>query len=162
MRETVDFSILVVCMGNICRSPMAEGVLRRVIEEASLPRPVRIDSAGTHGYHVGQPPDARARQAASRRGIDIAAQRARQVEAEDFHRFDLILAMDQENLQRLQVLRPENPRAELKRFLEFAEDAGSLDVPDPYYGAANGFEQVLDLVELGASGLLVELRRRLG
>jgi protein-tyrosine phosphatase len=150
--------MLFVCMGNICRSPTAEGVVRQLLAERAPELRVQLDSAGTHGYHVGEPPDARAVEAASRRGIDIGGLRARRVRREDFDRFDLILAMDRENLKRLQELRPEQSKAQLRLMLDFAPDAALEEVPDPYYGGAAGFEQVLDLLEDAAEGLLQALR----
>jgi protein-tyrosine phosphatase len=122
---------------------------------------VQLDSAGTHDYHVGEPPDARAIEAASRRGIDISGLRARRVQREDFERFDLILAMDRENLSRLQELQPAQSSAELRLILDFAPDAVLEEVPDPYYGGSAGFEQVLDLLEDAAEGLLQTLRSEL-
>ncbi len=139
-------------MGNICRSPTAEGVVRRLLAERGPDLQVQLDSAGTHGYHVGEPPDARAIEAASRRGIDLSDLRARQVQREDFERFDLILAMDRENLSRLRELQPEQSRARLRLLLEFAPDAALEEVPDPYYGGVAGFEQVLDLLQDAAEG----------
>lgn len=153
--------ILFVCMGNICRSPTAEGVVRRLLAERAPALPVQLDSAGTHGYHVGEPPDARAIEAASRRGIDLRGLRARRVEREDFQRFDLILAMDRDNLARLQQLQPDESRARLALMLEYATDAGVEEVPDPYYGGPAGFEQALDLLEDAAEGLLQALRSEL-
>ncbi len=152
-------SVLFVCMGNICRSPTAEGVFRRLLEEEGADLVVELDSAGTHGYHVGAPPDRRAQAAALRRGIDLSPLRARQVEVRDFERFDLVLAMDEENLAILHAQCPPERRSRVKLFLEY----GTLDernVPDPYYGGDNGFEHVLDLIEDAARGLMMELRRR--
>lgn len=156
-----DFGILFVCMGNICRSPTAHGLVRHRLQQHPAGWPVRLDSAGTHGYHVGSPPDRRSLAAAARRGIDFRDLRARQVLAEDFESFDLVLAMDSDNLAILSRLRPPRARADLRLFLEFAPDLGVRDVPDPYYGGATGFEQVLDLVESATDGLIAELERRL-
>jgi protein-tyrosine phosphatase len=153
-------SVLFVCMGNICRSPTAEGVFRRLHRELAPHLELHIDSAGTHAYHIGEPPDARSQAAAKARGVDISSHRGRQVQAEDFHGFDYVLAMDAANLKRLQVLRPREARAELKLLLEYAPAASRREVPDPYYGGAGGFEQVLDLVEEGGRGLLAEILRR--
>ena len=151
-------SVLFVCMGNICRSPTAEGVFRYHAEQAGLADRLEIDSAGTHAYHVGEPADHRARAAAERRGMSLDGIRARRVSAQDFQRFDYIIAMDQENLARLRDEAPEEHSARLHLFLEFA--AGSeTDVPDPYYGGAAGFERVLDLVEDASRGLLETLSR---
>ncbi|MEA2283438.1 MAG: low molecular weight protein-tyrosine phosphatase [Solirubrobacteraceae bacterium] len=153
--------ILFVCMGNICRSPTAEGVMRRLLREAGLDDAVEIDSAGTGGWHAGEPPDARAAEAAGRRGIVLEGA-ARQVTAADFEAFDLLVAMDRENLRELLALAPDEEAAEKVRLLrEFdpaSADAGDLDVPDPYYGGERGFERVLDLVEAACRGLLDELR----
>jgi protein-tyrosine phosphatase len=152
--------VLFVCLGNICRSPTAEGVFRHKLREAGLEGHVEVDSAGTGDWHVGKAPDSRTRHAAQRRGYDLAALRGRQVSAGDFARFDLILAMDSGNLQHLQQMRPANSAAELDLFLRRYELALS-EVPDPYYGGEEGFEQVLDLIEQACDALLVELRGRL-
>jgi protein-tyrosine phosphatase len=152
--------ILFVCLGNICRSPTAEGVLRALAAREAPELPLEVDSAGTADYHVGQPPDPRTRAAAARRGYDLSALRARTVDAADFERFDLILAMDRENLAALKRRAPSHAHERLRLFLEFAPDAPE-DVPDPYYGGPNGFEEVLDLVETATRGLLTHLRQRL-
>ena len=152
--------VLFVCLGNICRSPTAEGVFRHKLRAVGLEDRVQVDSAGTGDWHVGKAPDSRTRQAALRRGYDLSAQRARQVEVTDFQRFDLILAMDQSNLRNLQALRPADARADLDLYLRRYELA--LDeVPDPYYGGEDGFEQVLDLIEQASDALLVEIKGRL-
>jgi protein-tyrosine phosphatase len=151
--------ILFVCLGNICRSPTAEGVFRAVSARDAPDLGVEVDSAGTAGYHIGDPPDPRTRQAASRRGYDLSALRARVVEPRDFEEFDLILAMDRENLKALHHLAPAHARDRVRLFLEFAPGATVTDVPDPYYGGPNGFEAVLDLVEQASQGLLQHLRR---
>ena len=153
--------ILFVCMGNICRSPTAEGVFRRLVEERAPQSGLEIDSAGTHNYHVGDPPDARAIAAAARRGIDLHRLRARQVQAADFERFDLIVAMDRLNRETLLASCPEPYRSRIRLFMEFAGDSDIEDVPDPYYGGPLGFEQVLDLAEEAAAGLLDELLQQL-
>jgi len=150
--------ILFVCLGNICRSPTAEAVFRVVAAREAPELQFEIDSAGTAGYHVGAPPDSRTRQAALRRGYDMSALRARVVEPQDFARFDLILAMDRQNLETLQRRAPVAARERIRLFLEFAPDADATEVPDPYYGGANGFEEVLDLVEAAAHGLLQHVR----
>ncbi len=153
--------ILFVCMGNICRSPTAEGVFVRLLRERAPELEVEVDSAGTHDYHVGEPPDRRAIAAAARRGVDISTLRARRVDAEDFARFDLILAMDQDNRSTLLRLSPASFHERIRLLMEFAgEVEGMLDVPDPYYGGAVGFERVLDLVERAAEGLLREIIAR--
>jgi protein-tyrosine phosphatase len=152
--------ILFCCMGNICRSPSALGVFRRVLESRAPDLSIEIDSAGTHDYHIGSPPDRRAIEAARRRGIDLTALRARQVSAEDFTRFDLILAMDEENLEELQRRAPAVYRERVRLLMEFAPAATTRRIPDPYYGGPQGFEAVLDLLEEASQGLLDELLRR--
>jgi protein-tyrosine phosphatase len=156
---SADVKILFVCLGNICRSPTAEGVLRALAQREAPDLALEVDSAGTAGYHVGEPPDPRTRQAAARRGYDLGTLRARIVEPGDFERFDLILAMDRENLRVLRRRAPPHTHERLRLFLEFAPDAAPGDVPDPYYGGPNGFEEVLDLVEAASRGLLAHLRR---
>lgn len=151
--------ILMVCLGNICRSPTAEGVLRHVAAKEAPQLALEIDSAGTADYHIGAPPDARSQRAAFRRGIDISGLRARQIAAEDFARFDLILAMDRENLRELQALRPSESRAAVKLFLDYAPDSPVRDVPDPYYRDAAAFEEVLDLTMAASRGLLGALQK---
>jgi len=152
-------SVLFVCMGNICRSPTAEGVFRAKVRAADMERLIRIDSAGTHDYHVGRPPDARAREAASGRGYDLAGLRGRQVALGDFADFDLLLAMDRDNLAILKRHCPAEHQHKVRLFLSFSRRFPNLEVPDPYYGGKRGFEQVLDMVEDAASGLLDELTR---
>jgi protein-tyrosine phosphatase len=152
--------ILFVCMGNICRSPTAEGIMRRLLRDADLD--VEVESAGTGGWHVGEPPDERAAAAAARRGVTLTGA-ARQVTADDFRRYDLLIAMDRGNLRELLALAPDEDAAEKVRLLrEFdpASAGGDLDVPDPYYGGDRGFETVLDMVEAACRGLLDELRAR--
>ena len=156
-----EHSVLFVCLGNICRSPTAEGVFRHLAREAGLEGRIRIDSAGTGGYHVGAPPDARAMAAAQSRGYDLAAIRARKVAPEDFEQFDLILAMDEDNLVHLRGIAPQSSRARLGLLLDYAPGRPEREVPDPYYGGRNGFDQVLDLVNEACAGLLDELRRNL-
>jgi protein-tyrosine phosphatase len=152
-------SVLFVCLGNICRSPTAEGVLRHLAELEAPGLELDIDSAGTADYHIGAPPDPRSQRAALERGIDISGLRARQVALEDFQRFDLILAMDRENLRELEALQPRGSRASLKLFLEYAPQLNLRDVPDPYYRDAAAFEEVLDLATVASRGLLASLRR---
>ena len=152
--------ILFVCLGNICRSPTAEAVFRAVAAREAPELMIEVDSAGTAGYHVGAPPDLRTRQAASRRGYDMSSLRARIVEPRDFEDFDFILAMDRENLKVLNHRAPVQARDRVRLFLEFAPDAATTEVPDPYYGGPNGFEEVLDLVEAATQGLLQHLRQR--
>jgi protein-tyrosine phosphatase len=152
--------ILFVCLGNICRSPTAEAVFRAIAAREAPDLPIEVDSAGTAGYHVGEPPDIRTREAASRRGYDLSPLRARVVEPRDFEEFDLILAMDRNNLKILHRRAPEHARERERLFLEFAPDATVTEVPDPYYGGPNGFEEVLDLVEAATQGLLRHIRER--
>lgn len=153
--------ILFVCMGNICRSPSAEGVFRRALRERAPQLEIHIDSAGTHDYHIGKAPDARARAAASRRGIDISQLRARQVASDDFEHFDLILAMDEENIRELKARADRTYHDRIRLLMEFAPDAQCRAVPDPYYGGEQGFEEVLDLLEEAANGLIDELLERM-
>ena len=149
--------VLFVCMGNICRSPTAEGVFRAGAERAGLARGMRIDSAGTHDYHVGEPPDARAIASALRRGYDLRKHRARQVAPRDFERYEWILAMDRHNLQELESRRPGNYVGHLGLLLDFVPGVEAREVPDPYYGGSDGFERVLDLVEHAADQLLQQV-----
>jgi protein-tyrosine phosphatase len=152
--------ILFVCMGNICRSPTAEGVARAIAKKKGVFDQFEFDSAGTHGYHVGKPPDARARAVAATRGYDLSPLRARQVNEFDFERFDHVLAMDRDNLELLRQACPEQHHAKLRLFLEFAANAPGDEVPDPYYGGPEGFERVLDMVEDAANGLLDQLAKK--
>lgn len=150
-------SVLFVCMGNICRSPTAEGVFRERAAVAGLE--LLIDSAGTHGYHAGEAPDRRSQKHALRRGYDLSRQRARQVKADDFKRFDLILAMDQHNLAVLKDKCPPEQQHKLKLLLSYGQLDPQGEVPDPYYGGDAGFERVLDLIEDAADGLVTALRQ---
>jgi low molecular weight protein-tyrosine phosphatase len=149
--------ILFVCLGNICRSPMAEGVFRRVAEEEGLIDRFEIDSAGLGDWHIGQAPDHRAQKAARSRGVDISDQSARQVVDEDFDRFDLLLVMDRSNYAELKARAPHEARAKIRPFLDFAPHVGTRDVPDPFFGGAEGFDRALDLIEAAARGLLASL-----
>ena len=151
--------ILFVCMGNICRSPTAEGVTRKLLEINGMEELVEVDSAGTGDYHVGEPPDIRAQQAARRRGIELGDLRARRVARGDFAAFDLILAMDNENLQMLQRVCPEPHRQKLRLLMSYASKFDAQEVPDPYFGGDLGFDLVLDMVEDAAQGLIQSLRR---
>jgi len=151
--------ILFVCMGNICRSPTAEGMFRHVLAESDTEFPIEIDSAGTHDYHVGCAPDRRAIAAAARRGIDLSRLRARRVEDRDFELFDLILAMDSENFRALQSRSPREYQSRVRLVMDYAPEAHSREVPDPYYGGATGFEEVLDLLEQASRGLVGALLR---
>lgn len=154
--------ILFVCMGNICRSPTAEGVFRKLLAEQAPELAVEVDSAGTHGYHEGSPPDPRACRAAERRGVDLKRLRARRVTVQDFERFELVLAMDEENRAFLLEMCPPEHRHRVRLLLEFAPHLGRREVPDPYYGGSTGFEHVLDLVEEASRGLLEHLRNTPG
>ncbi len=151
-------SVLFVCMGNICRSPTAEGVFKHLLVKQGLAGQVTTDSAGTHDYHIGAAPDVRAQAAAAKRGYDLSTLRARQVVAEDFQRFDYVLAMDEANLRILQKMCPQQYRHRIRLFMEFAADTATREVPDPYYGGGQGFEEVLDLVEMAAQGLLDKIK----
>ena len=152
--------VLFVCLGNICRSPTAEGVFRQLLTQEAPELQVEVDSAGTADYHIGEPPDLRSQRAAMRRGIDLGGLRARQVTPADFARFDLILAMDRANLLALETIRPGNARARVQLFLEYAPDLGRLEVPDPYYRDASGFEEVLDFSAAASRGLLAALQKK--
>jgi protein-tyrosine phosphatase len=147
--------LLVVCLGNICRSPTAEAVLRQRLHAHGLHERVLVDSAGTGAWHSGDPPDVRSQRHALRRGYDLSGLRARRVVEADFHRFDILLAMDEDNLADLERLQPAGARAELRLF-------AAVEIPDPYDGGAQGFERVLDLVEQAGDALIDEIRARLG
>jgi protein-tyrosine phosphatase len=160
--DSASLRVLMVCMGNVCRSPIAEGVLRAKLHAAGLGAQVLVDSAGTHGYHTQEPPDARSIRIAAQRGYDIAGQRARPVVPEDFSRFDLLLAMDSSNLAWLQKRKPEDTQPRIELLLSHSlSRSGLTDVPDPYYGADTGFEVVMDLVEDACDGLVAQLRGEL-
>ncbi len=153
--------VLFVCLGNICRSPTAEGVFRHVVKQADLADKIHTDSAGTHAYHIGKPPDSRAQQTARNRGIEVGDLRGRKIEADDFSRFDYVLAMDHSNHADLQQLAAGNTD-KLHMFLQFAENFDEQEVPDPYYGGDQGFEHVFDLVEDASNGLLAHIRKQHG
>jgi protein-tyrosine phosphatase len=155
-----SIKILFVCMGNICRSPTAHGVFRRLVIDEGLSHRIEIDSAGTHAYHIGEPPDKRARETARARGIDIGDLRARLAEPDDFVRFDYVLAMDRDNYENLMQICPTGREDRLRLFMEFAPELGIREVPDPYYGGQRGFERVLDMVESAARGLLLDIKSR--
>ena len=152
--------VLFVCMGNICRSPTAQGVFRGLLEREELYAVIKTDSAGTHAYHAGEPPDRRARETALRRGIDLSDLRARLVEPDDFSRFEYVLAMDEENYHSLSGICPRGSERKLMLFMDFAPHLRTREVPDPYYGGASGFDRVFDMVEAASEGLLVDIRRR--
>lgn len=151
--------VLFVCLGNICRSPTAEGVFRKQVTEAELTDRIEIDSAGTHAYHVDTPPDARAQQAARRRGIDLSGLRGRQATARDIEQFDYVLAMDRENHENLLEICPDGLEHKIRLFMEFAPARPEQEVPDPYFGGPGGFDRVLDMIEAAAAGLLEDIRR---
>ena len=153
--------IIFVCMGNICRSPMAEGVFQHLLDSAGLTEAIYVDSAGTHSYHIGAPPDTRSQATALRRGVDLRRLRARQVIAADLAEFDYVLAMDRDNFAHLLQLCPTAElRGRIRLFLDFAPGLPEQEVPDPYYGGPTGFERVMDLIEEAAQGLLAEVRQR--
>ncbi|MEM9301106.1 MAG: 3-deoxy-manno-octulosonate cytidylyltransferase [Pseudomonadota bacterium] len=151
--------VLFVCMGNICRSPTGQGIAEKLIRERGLTGRILVDSAGTHAYHVGEPPDPRSSRAAARRGFDLTQQRARRVEPSDFHRFDHILAMDGRNLEALEAMAPADGSAVVCRVLDYSTLGIAHDVPDPYYGGAHGFEQVLDLLENAVAAFLDDVSK---
>jgi protein-tyrosine phosphatase len=150
--------ILFVCLGNICRSPTAEGVFRHLLSAQDKDLGVEVDSAGTGDYHLGDPPDLRSQRAAKGRGIDLSGLSARQVTRRDFDHFDLILAMDRQNLRDLEAMQPAGSRAKVRLFLEYAGEPGTSEVPDPYTGTASDFEHVLDLVTAASRRLIARLR----
>ena len=151
--------VLFVCMGNICRSPTAEGVFRHLVEQEGLAHIINTDSAGTHAYHVGASPDKRAQQTAKSRGLDISDLRGRKAVDKDFEEFDYVLAMDTDNYHNLSDLCPLGLESRLSLFLHFATGLDETDVPDPYYGGAKGFEYVFDLVEAASRGLLDDIKK---
>ena len=149
--------VLFVCMGNICRSPMAEGMFRKAVRDAGLEGQIEADSAGTHAYHVGSPPDPRAQAAIRQRGVDIGGLRGRKVEDVDFERFDYILAMDGDNMDRLMQRAPARHQDKVRRLLSFSRKYPNLDVVDPYYGGPQGFEENLDMIEDAVQGLIRDI-----
>lgn len=153
-------NVLFVCLGNICRSPTADGVFQKLVADAGLTKRINVDSAGTAGWHQGRAPDPRTIAAAKKRGFDLSSLRARQVKRSDFEKFDYILAMDSENLNDLALLKPTDFQGHLALFLEFGKQQQHKHVPDPYHGSAEGFELVLDLVEEASLGLLDTIRQR--
>ena len=156
-----DYSVLFVCMGNICRSPTAHGVFRHRVAQRGLASRVHVESAGTHGYHIGRPPDERSQEHAAQRGYDLSDLRARQLGADDFERHDLVLVMDLDNLALVQGQCPSHLMHKVRRFTEFCVSQTAQVVPDPYFGGAQGFEQVLDLVEDACEGLLRHVEQQL-
>ena len=159
MKPTRRTRVLFVCMGNICRSPTAEAVFRQAVQEAGLADAIECDSAGTHDYHIGEPPDHRAQHAAARRGYDMSHLRGRQVSRRDFDAFDLVVAMDRRNLSALEALCPPECRDKLVLYCDLHDEFTGREVPDPYYGGAHGFEQVLDLTEKVSESLLARIGR---
>jgi protein-tyrosine phosphatase len=161
MKTSAKLSVLFVCMGNICRSPTAEGVFRQRVDAASLSKTILIDSAGTHAYHIGATPDQRSQKFAAQRGYDLSRQRARKVDDRDFEVFDYILAMDHDNLHMLKQECPPQHAHKLALFMHYAKNHDSEVVPDPYYGNGMGFEQVLDFIEDASDGLIAVLKEKL-
>lgn len=157
----MKYRVLLVCMGNICRSPTAEGVLRKFIINSRLGDKVEVDSAGTHGYHAGEPPDSRTQRAARARGYDLSQLRARKVARQDLEYFDLILAMDRSNLDNLRRLAMPEHFPKIKLFMDYARSFDDDEVPDPYYGLGHGFDLVLDMVEDASQGLIEEIKKLL-
>jgi len=156
------YRVLLVCMGNICRSPTAEGVLRQFIKINNLGDVVEVDSAGTHGYHVGEAPDSRTQRAAAIRGYNLSQLRARKVARQDLDYFNLILAMDKSNLDNLQRMASPEQQDRIKLFMDYSKNFDDNEVPDPYYGLGHGFDLVLDMVEDAALGLIDEIKKELG
>ncbi|GMQ90975.1 MAG: low molecular weight protein-tyrosine-phosphatase [Gammaproteobacteria bacterium] len=152
--------VLFVCLGNICRSPTAEGVFRKLVQEEGYDADIEIDSAGTHAYHAGEPPDSRAQQTAHQRGIDISQLRGRKVLAGDANVFDYVLAMDHENYQNLLRIFPQHEHQKIGLFMQYANQRVEQEVPDPYFGGAGGFDRVLDMIEEASIGLLNNIKQR--
>jgi len=160
MNNSSPFNILFVCMGNICRSPTAHGVFQNIVDDEGLNKSISVDSAGTYNFHIGKKPDSRSIAAASKRDYDLSKLRARQVESSDFEKFNMILAMDNDNYSDLISQCSEEDRSKIKLFLEFSSQTEYLEVPDPYYSGGHGFEIVLDLVEDASRGLLNYVKTR--
>ncbi|AEJ01529.1 protein tyrosine phosphatase [Nitrosomonas sp. Is79A3] len=159
MNENKKIKVLFVCMGNICRSPTADAVFRHLVKEAGVDHMIDVDSAGTHAYHIGDPPDHRAQNTALQRGYKMHDLRARAVQPNDFEEFDYILAMDKENLSLLQQRSPQQHTNKIQLFMQYSTQADAdVEVPDPYFGGNQGFELVLDMVEEASQGLLAHLR----
>lgn len=155
-------NVLFVCMGNICRSPTAQGVFEHLLNSRKLDDVIKTDSAGTHAYHIGESPDARSQAVALERGVDLSLQRARKALAEDFNRFDYVIAMDRSNYSELERLASPAQRDKLHLFMDFSERWDEGEVPDPYYGGSHGFERVLDMVGDASEGLLEHILKKLG
>ena len=158
----MEIKVLFICMGNICRSPTAQGVFHKLLETEKLNHRIAIDSAGTHAYHVGEPPDHRAQDAAQRRGVDLSNQRARKVIVEDFENFDYLIAMDGDNYDSLMAICPRDLVDKVSLFMAHAPEYKQTSVPDPYYGGISGFETVLDMVEAASQGLLQKIKMERG
>jgi len=156
------FNILFVCMGNICRSPSAEGFFARALAVSPQRDMISIDSAGTHGYHIGHSPDSRAIETASDFGVDISGLQARKVTVSDFDEYDLIIAMDRSNFEDLQSIQPQGSKADLKMMMNYHPQGKPAEVPDPYYGGMNGFTYMCELLQSATEGLLEDVEARLG
>ena len=154
--------VMFICMGNICRSPTAHGVFRKLVEDEGYADNIYIESSGTHAYHVGEPPDSRAQQTAHERGINLSDLRGQRIKSSDFAEFDYLLPMDQDNYDILLSSSPKEHRDKIKMFLSFAPTLTSREVPDPYYGGPGGFDQVFDMVEAGSRGLLDDIKEKYG
>ena len=152
--------VLLICMGNICRSPTAHAVFRHLVNEHGLSEVIEIDSAGTHAYHIGNPPDSRSMQTARKRGIEMSDLRARQVDLGDFYHYDYLIAMDDYNMSLLKEQAPADTKHKLSMFLSFAPHLNEREVPDPYYGGADGFELVFDMVQAASEGLLAHIKQQ--
>jgi len=156
-------SVLFVCMGNICRSPTAEGVFKHVVKQAGMQDEIIIDSAGTHAYHIGESPDKRSQAKARENGVDLSRQRARKAITEDFERFDYIIAMDRSNLEDLKHLAStQEQHQKISLFMDYADNWNNTEVPDPYYGGSNGFQEVFDMVTSASQGLLEQIKKNRG
>lgn len=162
MNAASKTKVLFVCMGNICRSPTAEGVFRHIVAQQGLSHLIDTDSAGTHAYHVGETPDRRAQATAISRGLDISDLRARRVSLSDFSDFDYVIAMDKDNHSILLGESPAELHEKIYMFLDFAPDLNIREVPDPYYGGQKGFENVFDMVEAASRGLLEDIKIKKG
>ncbi len=152
--------VLFVCLGNICRSPTAEGVFRALVKSEGLIERIEIDSAGTHAYHVGEGPDPRAQSTAARRGIDLSQLRGRRATKKDIEKFDYVLAMDEDNYNNLMRIAPGQFQSRVRLLMDFAPERAEDEVPDPYFGGEGGFDRVLDMIEDAANGLLADIRRQ--
>lgn len=160
MSTKKKIKVIFVCLGNICRSPTAEGVFRHLVQQEGHNNWISTESAGTHAYHIGEQPDRRAQQTALSRGVDLSDLRGRKAVANDFNEFDYILAMDDENYQNLKAISPAGLEDKLSLFLDFSKEYSETQVPDPYYGGDQGFEHVFDLVESASRGLLEDIKKR--